>query len=339
MATLRQRDSGYWQAIVRRRGYPDQSKTFRTKLDAEAWARSIESNIDKGTFVSANAAERTLFSEIAVAFRSSYAPNHYKTRLDKKEAWRYQVARLEEYFGQYSLAAIDQQLVAKFRDQRLAGSKMRPAVGETTVRKDLFMLSKTLTFAEIELGIPLPRGNPVDKIRKPREGKGRDRRLNANEWATLERELKKSRNLYLWPAVMLATETAMRQEELLTLRWDRIDMERRIALLPDTKNGEPRSVPLSSRAMAAINSLSNTTAPRVIPLERLTLYHAFVAACKRARIENFTFHDLRHEALSRLAERGDFSILELAEVSGHKTLQMLKRYTHLNAARLAKKLG
>lgn len=339
MATFRQRDSGYWQAIVRRKGHPDQSKTFRTKNDAEAWARDIESKIDKGVYVSTNQAERTSFSDLANAFRNDYAPKHYKVREDMKEAWRFQVDRLEEFFGQYSLAAIDQRLVAKFRDLRLDGSKGRMAVGEATVRKELFMLSKMLGFAEIELGIPLPRGNPVERVRKPREGKGRDRRLTAEEWKSLARELRKSRNPYLWPAVLLAIETAMRQEELLTLRRNCIDQERRIALIPDTKNGEPRAVPLSTRALAAINGLPKTTSGIVLPMERMTLYHAFVAACKRAEIEDYTFHDLRHEALSRLAERGDFSVLELAEVSGHKTLQMLKRYTHLNAERLAKKLG
>jgi integrase len=70
----------------------------------------------------------------------------------------------------------------------------------------------------------------------------------------------------------------------------------------------------------------------------MTLYHAFMYACQRAKIKDFTFHDLRHEALSRLAERGDFSVLEMAAVSGHKTLQMLKRYTHLQAEKLSAKM-
>ena len=71
----------------------------------------------------------------------------------------------------------------------------------------------------------------------------------------------------------------------------------------------------------------------------MTLYKAFERACQRAEIRALTFHDLRHEALSRLAERGDFSVLELAAVSGHKSLQVLKRYTHLQAEKLAAKLA
>lgn len=339
MASFRQRDSGYWQAIVRRKGHPEESRTFRTKADAETWARDVESKIDKGIFISASEAERTTFSDLVKAFETDFAPLHYKAREDKKESWRFQIARLDEFFGSYSLAAIDQKLVARFRDMRLRGTGDRKAVGDSTTRKEIYMLSKVLGFAESEKGITLPRGNPVEKIRKPSEGSGRDRRLNADEWEELETQVKKSCSPYLWPAVQLAVETAMRQGELLALRWEHIDRARGIAFLPETKNGQARAVPLSSRALTVLNALPRDISGNVLPVERLTLYHAFIAACKRASIANFTFHDLRHEALSRLAERGDFSILELAEVSGHKTLQMLKRYTHLNAERLAKKLG
>ena len=339
MASFRQRDSGYWQAIIRRKGHPDESKSFRTKADAEAWARDVESKIDRGVFVSASEAERTIFNDLAKAFQTEFAPIHYKVREDNMESWRFQVARLEEFFGPYSLAAIDQKLVAKFRDTRLKGTADRRSVGDSTVRKELYLLSKIFGFAETEKGITLPRGNPVEKIRKPSEGRGRDRRLTSETWKKLETELKKSRSPYLWAAVQLAVETAMRQGELLSLRWEHIEWSRGIAFLPETKNGEARAVPLSSHALTVLKALPRGISGVVLPVERLTLYHAFIAACKRAAIVDFTFHDLRHEALSRLAERGDFSILELAEVSGHKTLQMLKRYTHLNVERLTKKLG
>lgn len=339
MASFEQRESGWWQAKIRRKGYPVQTKTFPKRADAEAWARDVECRIDKGTFVSASEAERSTFAELAKSFREGFAPKHYRKRADEKEAWRFQLARLEEFFGQYSLAAIDQKLVASFRDARIKGTGERKAVSESTVRKEIFLLSKVLGFAETEQGINLPRGNPVDKIRKPRAGAGRDRRLTAEEWEKLEVQLCKSRSPYLWPAVQLAVETAMRQGELLSLTWDNVDKKRSLAFLSETKNGEARAVPLSSRALTVLGRLPRAISGAVLPVERLTLYHAFIAACRRAGIADYTFHDLRHEALSRLAERGDFSVLELAEVSGHKTLQMLKRYTHLNAERLARKLG
>ncbi len=339
MATIRPRESGFWQAIVRRRGRPQESKTFAARRDAEAWARKIESEIDRGVYQSAADAERMTLGEMITRFEAEYAPHHYRLRSDEKEAWRFQCQRLREALGDYSLASIDQRRVAQYRDERLAGTADRPAVSASTVRKELYLLSKILGFAEREAGITLPRGNPVAKIRKPADGKARERRLTADEWRRLMDECKTSRSPYLLPAVQLAVETAMRQGELLGLKWGQVDLDRRIALLGDTKNGEARAVPLSSAALAVLRALPRSIHGQVLPAERLTIYHAFRAAVLRAGISDFTFHDVRHESLSRLAERGDFSVLEMAAISGHKTLSMLKRYTHLQAEKLAAKLG
>lgn len=340
MATFEQRDSGWWRARIRQRGYPAQSKTFRTKTEAEAWARSIETDMQRGLFVSTSDAERTTLSDLIKRFKADYAPHHYRQRVDEKEAWRFQLARLDEALGEYSLVAIDQQLVAGYRDGRLKGGAERKPVGDSTVRKELYMLSKLMDFAQTECGITLPRGNPVEKIRKPTDSKGRDRRLSIEEWAKLDAECKASRNPWLYAAFQLAVETAMRQGELLSMTWRDVDLQRRLIMLYDTKNDETRAVPLSSKAVAVVKALPRPIkGGRVFQVERMTLYHAFLYACGRAEIRNYTWHDLRHEALSRLAERGDFTVLELAAVSGHKTLQMLKRYTHLQAEKLAQKIG
>lgn len=342
MATIRQRASGFWQAIVERKGYPIQSRTFPTKTEARDWAADVETAMRRGVFQNIGDAERTTLHDLIDDFKAEFAPHHYRVREDGKEAWRFQLARLDEALGDYSLAALDQKLIAGYRDKRLKGEKDRPAVAESTVRKEIYMLSKVLDFAQTEKGINLPRGNPVEKIRKPSESKGRERRLSAEEWKSFEKECQASRNPWLWPAVQLAVETAMRQGELLTLTWSQVDRKNRLAMLDDPekiKNGEPRAVPLSPAALEVLDSLPRSVSGLVLPVRRLTLYSVFSAACARAGVENFTFHDLRHEALSRLAERGDFNVLELAAVSGHKTLQMLKRYTHLQAAKLADKLA
>ncbi|MFT3849901.1 MAG: site-specific integrase [Propionivibrio sp.] len=342
MATIRKKGDYQWHVQVRRKGFPSQTKTFMYREDAEKWARSAERDMDAGIFTSASDAERTTVRDLIKDFKSEFAPKHYRVREDEKEAWRFQLARLDEALGDYSLAALDQKLIASYRDKRIKGDGDRSAVGESTVRKELYMLSKVLGFAQTEKGIVLPRGNPVEKIRKPSDGKGRDRRLSGEEWQAFVKECQASRNLWLWPAVQLAVETAMRQGELLSLTWSQVDMKRQLALLVDPekiKNREPRAVPLSRAAATVLNALPRSVSGLVLPVERLTLYHAFRYACDRAKIADFTFHDLRHEALSRLAERGDFSVLELAAVSGHKTLQMLKRYTHLQVEKLARKLS
>lgn len=342
MATFDQRDSGYWQAKVRRKGWPVQSKTFRTKAEAEAWARAVESEMDRGAFISRSAAESTTVAALAKDYKTEFAPHHYRG-----EAWQYKLAALINKLGCYSLAALTPQAVAAYRDARLKDPDPRykrdlaaaPRVSGATVKTELDLLSKLLDWAVKEKGIALPAGNPVAGVRKPGGSKARERRLTAQEWEDLERECRASRNPWLPAAVALAVETAMRQGELLALRWKEVDKGRRLAMLRETKNGEARAVPLSSRALQVLQALPVSVDGRVIPQDRMTVYKAFERAVARAGIQDYTWHDLRHEALSRLAERGDLSVLELAAVSGHKTLQMLKRYTHLQAENLARKLG
>lgn len=345
MAQYTQRESGGWEARIRRKGLPTQSRTFATKKKAEEWAVEVETRMNKGLFISTAEAERTTFSEFLKRFKTEFAEEHYRKREDGMEAWKFQCDRLDEFFGEYALVAIDQTLVARYRDDRIkppASSKRQP-VAASTVRKEVFMLSKILDFAQKECNIVLPRGNPVDNVRKPKEGAPRERRLNETEFAALEKEVAKSRNKHLKPAFEFAVATAMRQNEMLTMEWSAYDKKRRIVMLADPnkiKNSEPRPVPLSSAAISVLDALPRPIdGGLVFPVNRQTLYHAFIAACQRAKINDFTWHDLRHEALSRLAERGDLSLLELASISGHKTLQMLKRYTHIQAESLARKLG
>lgn len=171
--------------LIRRRGHPQQSKSFPLKSNAELWAKTVESEIGRGVFTSAVESERTTLSDLIKRFQVEFAPHHYRVRGDGKEAWRYQCARLNEAMGAYHLAAIDQKIVAKYRDDRIKGDGGRAAVGESTVRKELYMLAKILGFAETGCRIALPRGNPVDKIRKPTEGRSRDRRLTADEMSAL----------------------------------------------------------------------------------------------------------------------------------------------------------
>jgi integrase len=139
--------------------------------------------------------------------------------------------------------------------------------------------------------------------------------------------------------VALAIETGMRRGELLALQWSNVDLERRIAFLPITKNGESRGVPLSTRAVATLRGLPASSNGRVFgELTTDALKQSFKRAARRAGISGLRFHDLRHEATSRFFEKG-LNVMEVASVTGHKTLQMLKRYTHLSVTDLATRLG
>jgi integrase len=140
------------------------------------------------------------------------------------------------------------------------------------------------------------------------------------------------------PLVKLALETAMRRGELLALEWRNIDLIRQTAYLPTSKSGKPRTVPLSSRAVALLAALPAADLSVVFPISAQTMEAAFKRARLRANVPNFRFHDLRHTATSRMADKLP-NVIELAAVTGHQTIQMLKRYYHPNPEALAKKLG
>lgn len=344
MASITKRESGTWQVKVRREGWPTQSKHFRTKAQAEAWARQIEAEMDQGAFVSREAAERTTLDDLADRFKKEFAPHHYRSK-----TYEHKIERLLERLGEFSLAALTSDIVAAYRDERLQDLDPRykdpakaPRVSGATVKSELDILAKMLDVARKEFGIPLVAGNPVHAIRKPSGGAARNRRLDDQEWTRLEDACKRSRNPWLHPALLLSVETAMRQGELLTLKRADVDEAQRTAYLRMTKNGEARAVPLTSRAIQIIKALPATTTGVVLPVDKQALHSAFKTACRRAGIADFRWHDLRHEALSRFAERGDLSILELATISGHKSagsLKMLQVYVQLHASKLAQKLG
>lgn len=177
--------------------------------------------------------------------------------------------------------------------------------------------------------------NPVaGEIRLPSNGKPRDRRLRGNEAERLEKNLNGELQQYFH----LAIETAMRRSELLHLEWKNIHLDKAVALLFDTKNGDSRAVPLSSKARSIFEELKTAEAKRVFTITESQLRKGWEAATEAAKIVDLHIHDLRHEATSRLFEKG-LNVIEVASITGHKSLAMLKRYTHLSPTDLARKLG
>jgi len=221
--------------------------------------------------------------------------------------------------------------IATYRDARLA------CVAPATVTRELIVIAHALEIARREWGIG-PRENPVRFVRRPRATRGRDRRLRGDEEARLLAACAAARNPSLLPVVRLALETAMRQGEIVSLARSDIDRARRIALLKDTKNGHHRAVPLSPAALAVIDALPEGPGRLFGALTTGAVKRAFRRASCRAGLQDLRFHDLRHEATSRLFERG-LSTMEVATITGHRTLAMLYRYAHLDAEALARKLA
>ena len=327
MASFRQR-GGKWQARVLRNGYPDQTKTFETKAGAEIWARSVESEIDKGQFVSVNEAQRTTLGNVIARYLVEVTPTMKGVTEDTirlKAIMRKPIAR-------WSMANLSAARIAAFRDERLK------EVSAGTVIRELAYLSAIINHARRERGINVP--NPVQMVRKPQSPQARSRVLTDEEVSKLLQALEPTGRRSHWtkPAVQLALYTAMRRGELLSLRWEHIDLQGRTAFLPDTKNGDSRTVPLSSAAVQVLAELPRHMSGLVIPVKYFTLDAAFKSGVCRAGLEGVRFHDLRRTAITRMAEKLP-NVIELAAVSGHKSLMVLKRYYRPAPIELALKLG
>ncbi len=321
-----------WEARIRRKGYPPQAASFSTKVKAETWARKVESEIDRGVYVCTKEAESTTLGEALARYAHEVTP--------KKKSYEMELCRIKTWqthpLAKRHLATLRGMDFAKYRDERMAAGK-----APNTIRLELAIVSHLFTVARKEWGME-SLANPVQAIRLPAPGKARTRRLVNDEEIRLLVACETSRSPALKDLVVLALESAMRQGELLSLRWEHIDANKKVAHLPDTKNSESRDVPLSPRALEVLRHR-----PRSLKDDRVFfewkaasgLKHTWSRAVQRAGIEDLHFHDLRHEATSRLFENQAFGLMEVAAITGHKTLSMLKRYTHLRAEDLAAKPG
>jgi integrase len=252
-----------------------------------------------------------------------------RSRLREQQAIQFM---LRQKMAAYSMEKLTPAVIASYRDERLK------TVSAGTIIRELSILSSVISHARKEWG--LPTGNPCALVRKPPSPQGRTRLLTADEEIRLIAELQpiKRRSPWMAPLVILALETAMRRGELLALRRENVNLEAQIAYLPLTKNGTARVVPLSKKAVAILHALPDSGTGFVFPISYMVVQNCFVDACKRARIVDLHFHDLRHTATTRLAEKLP-NVIELASVTGHQTIQMLKRYYHPKAELLARKLG
>jgi integrase len=227
--------------------------------------------------------------------------------------------------------------IASYRDYRLSQINVHTGKNITgnTVRLELALLSSLYNLACVEWGTC--RTNPVEMVRKPKVSSGRNRRLTSLEERRLSRYFQEN-NQSLYTIFHLAIETAMRQGEILSLRWEHIDMQHGVAHLPLTKNGSSRDVPLSRKARNLLQNRGVLLSGAVFDYTSSGFKSAWRVALGRLNIVDLHFHDLRHEAISRLFELGSLNVMEVSAISGHRSLNMLKRYTHLRAYQLVSKL-
>ena len=291
MAVFQKRENGKWQAKIRRDGWPDVSKTLRTRSDAEAWARATEREMDVGAFINRNDAERTTFAAAAERYITEVLPS----KRGRVQA-TYLLRRLIETFGSYSLASINPAMLSSYRDDRLK------AVSAQSVVHELGMVSRVFKAAALDWGIQLPQGIPTALVRKPKVNNARDRVLEPGEEDLLLAALDECASPWPRLAVVLALETAGRQSELLALRWEDIDMKKRTARLRGkdggvTKSGEAyRDIPLSTRAVAALSAQPRAIRGKVLALSANALQLTWERAVARARRSHL--HGLLSEYLA-----------------------------------------
>ncbi|MHB1765544.1 MAG: tyrosine-type recombinase/integrase [Gammaproteobacteria bacterium] len=333
MATFRQRTGPrgqmVWQAQIIRQGFPPQYRTFDTKGQAEAWARRVEGEMDSGSFLDRSEGDRTTVAEAFERYAREITPSK------SRENQRSERSRIN---------GLQQSPIAKIALSRLTGKdvadyirwRQGTGVAAATVHHDLRRISHLYTVARASWGMTyLVNPVPLAKTARPKLPRGRERRLEPGE----EERLLEASQPQFGAVLRFALATAMRRGEIVSLRWEQVDLKRRAVLLTETKNGETRTVPLSPAALEVLRSIPRRIDGSVFGMSGNAIHLAWDRLMRKTGIKELRFHDLRHEAISRLFEDTDLDIMEIRAISGHKTLQMLARYTHLRTHRLADRLA
>ena len=314
MGTLRRRNNK-WHVQIRRKDYPSQTRTFNNKLAALRWIRNTEVKLEQNDVGLLRKDYPTLKSLIERYINTvSIKKRGYTTeKYHLKSLLRNKIAR-------FPVNLVTSKNLAEYRDERMNKVK------SSTLLRELNIIQHLFNIAIKEWGFAIT--NPCKMIAKPNDIHKRERRLSSDEYNFLVRGNYPQQSLR--HIIEFAIETGMRRGEILNIKQEHIKGQ--TLLIPQTKNGHPRTIPLTKRALYILN---NTGVP--FPYTPNALKLAWNRLKKKGNIKDLHFHDLRHEAISRFFEKG-LSIPEVALISGHKDVRMLFRYTHLKAEDILRKL-
>ncbi len=343
MATIQERKKKNgkttYTATIRVKGYPPMTATFDRKSDARLWVQEHEPEMKKGKHIKDYEAKKHTLAELI----DRYIENELPQRKSDQQKFVTHLTWWKDKIGYYNLSRIDNIVLSEYRDilanencliprKNMSPKESKKTRSNATVNRYMATLSIVLSAAVKEYG--WLEENPMLKVVKKKEPRGRIRFLEDKEVHKLLNECaKESYELYL--CVLIALSTGARYSEITNLTWKNIDLKHRQFHFLDTKNGEDRGVAITSniynelikfKKVQNINSdyLFATNDGKTV----IYLRGQFERAVKKAKLENFHFHDLRHTAASFLA-KGGASLLEIATILGHKTLQMVQRYSHL----------
>lgn len=337
----RQHNNGVitYRARIRIQGMPDESASFPTRTHAKEWARKKESEMKEARYFPRNEGKNRTFAHFVDHYIEKILPKNPDAYTKQKQLMLW----WKSHLGSYYLSHITPSMIAELRDQLLRETtrlyKLRSA---STVNRYLAALSQAFNMGIKELG--WLKENPVLFIQRPKENKARERFLSKEEVSKLLLACRLSKSPYLYAIVLFAISTGARRGEILHLKWTDVDTVQRIAIFRETKNGETRSVSLSSSLMDCLNEerlkrviLSPYIFPNLTGKNPADITSAWKNAVARAGLKNLRFHDLRHTTASHLAMSGA-STLEIAAILGHKTLEMVRRYSHLTTSVTAQAL-
>jgi len=313
-----------YQARVRITGYPEQVKTFNTLKEARSWNVITETNIHKVGSVILSSPSNILFRDMSERYIEEVLPAQKGFKQEKNR-----LNCILSHLGSYSIERLTPRVLSSYRDDRLK------LVSGSSVKKELSLISRIINIGIKEWEYHLPNGNPVTMIRHPKHNNPRNRRLEHGELLNLLKHSDK----FMGAIIQILIETGMRRGELCKIISPNINWKAQTLILLDTKNGTDRTIPLTNKAITSFKYLIETKPSNgasnllVIPFHPDHISHQFNKICKTAGINDLRLHDLRHEATTRFFELG-LNTIEVASITGHKTVAMLQRYTHLRPENL-----
>ena len=323
-----------FRARIRLKGQPAVSATFSRKTDAKEWARSTESSIKEGRYFKTAEAKRHTLRELIDRYLDEVLPDKPKSIKDQSMQLKWWRSQLGDYLLADMSASVLMEKRNLLRQEPITKGNQKTKRSNATVNRYMAALSHVFSVAVQEW--EWMEDSPIKKIKRLKEERGRTRSLSDKERDRLLDTCREYENESLYLIVVLALSTGARQGEILNLRWNNVDFKRKTMTFVETKNDEIRSVPLQGLAYELIKDRHKTRRldtnlifhSNINPQNHLSINTVFKKAVRKAKLEDFRFHDLRHCAASYLAMNGA-SLAEIAEILGHKTLQMVKRYAHL----------
>ena len=326
MASIYKRN-GKWRVEIRKKGSKGIHKSFIVKDDAIRFARETEVKIEQGLYQDLILAKTTKLGEVLVQYRD-------RVSINKKgyEQERYKINKIiRSDIADKVLSELTPRVLFEYIEQQ------KNLYKASTINKSITIINLALNFAERFLGISLNK-NPLKFIKRLKESQFVGQVIEPHEEALLLKHAEFSKLYWLKTAIILGIDCGLRRGEILKLKAEDVNFKSYTAVLRDTKNGETREIGLSQRALQEMKRLPVSIDGKLFPCKRLDTFTFYYNQLQRWSGVNKRFHDTRHTFASRKATQG-WSITEIAAQGGWKQLQVLKRYTHIKAEYLAKKMN